>query len=64
MIFQELLRSAIWLIDYYEEKQRKINRETFCQNCESWIYIENCKNCLFNVLCAYEIPDIQDSSDL
>ena len=36
----------------------------FCQDCEAWIYIKNCKNCLFNVLCAYEIPDTQDCTDL
>ena len=33
---------------------KKLNREDFCQNCEAWICIENCKNCLFNALLGYK----------
>jgi len=35
----------------------KFNREEICQNCEIWICIKNCKECLFNILSDYKIPD-------
>ena len=25
-------------------------RESFCEDCMLWIYVENCKTCLFNLL--------------
>ena len=36
--------------------QINLNREELCQNCEVGICIQNCRNCLFNVLCVYEGP--------
>jgi hypothetical protein len=33
---------------------KNLSREDFCQNCDAWICIENCRNCLFNALLGYK----------
>ena len=47
------VKPEITIAELKQEKIKKINREDFCQNCEAWICIENCRNCLFDVLLGY-----------
>lgn len=56
MISLDAAKSLGKAIEYFQDekwKQRRINREDFCQNCEAGICVSNCRNCLFNVLCDY-----------
>jgi len=41
----------------------QLNREEICQNCEIWICVKNCRECIFNILCAYEKPNSQNWID-
>lgn len=34
-----------------EDKELTKYIESMCEDCELWIKIENCRECLFNVLC-------------
>jgi hypothetical protein len=46
-----------------QEETRNLNREDFCQNCEVWICIKNCRNCLFNALLGYKPHKINSWCD-
>jgi hypothetical protein len=42
-----------------------LNREEICQSCEVWICVNNCRNCLINLLCGYNPRESQhDEWDL
>ena len=51
------VKPEITISELKQEKTKKINREDFCQNCEAWICIQNCRDCLFNTLLGYKPDD-------
>jgi len=49
-----------WNIVTIDFDFKDLNREYFCQSCEAWICINNCKECLINVLLDYKPRENED----
>ena len=47
----DFMTNQIYFIYFREMWEKEKMREDFCQDCELWTQIDNCRDCLFNVLC-------------